>query len=182
MINQNQRKRQFIQWLLAHYQHANPAVTYLLHYLMTQPNYINQIAFSEHVKYAPRGIYISYEQNTPMPFAYYKDKRSYTLSEQAFHDLRLNQQFAKEMFYVEINIPDYYAQLYALDLFEENPFMPVDSEWEYQAEMSIHRIQLVAEINHLNQQLNQALEENDFDFAAECLRQMEQRKGELNDY
>ncbi|MDO4775257.1 MAG: YpiB family protein [Aerococcaceae bacterium] len=182
MINRNQRKRQFIQWLLANYQHVNPSVTYLLHYLMTQPHYIDSIAFSERVKYAPRGIYISYQNNTETPFMYFKDKLSYTLSEQAFHDLRLNQQFTKEIFYVEINIPEFYQQLYALDLFVENPYAPTDDEWEAQAEWTLRRISLVAEIKQLNQQLNQALEANDFELASLYLKQMEQRKGELDDY
>lgn len=182
MINQNQRKRKFLQWLLSSYKHVNPSVTYLLNFLMTQPNLIDTIAFSEHVKYAPRGIYISYQQNTAVPFVYFKEKLSYTLSEQAFHDLRLNQQFSNETFYLEVNIPDYFQQLYALDLFVENPFAPEDENLDLQAEHELKKICLEAEIVQLNQKLNSALEENDFETASICLKQIEQRKGELNGY
>lgn len=177
MLHYNQRKRQFLQWVLERYRHEDPAVTYLLQFLMTQPDYIEHIVFSEQVKYAPRGIYISYQTNTAVPFVYFKDKLSYTRSEQAFHDIRLNQLFTKETFYIELNIPDFYAQLYARDLFTENPYAPVDETLVTSLDSALYQMSYQVELRHLNEQLNMALEERDFEAANQLAQRIEQLKG-----
>ena len=68
MINKHQRKRQFIAWLLQHYRHANPTVNYFLEFLMVQPDYIQYVEFSDQVEYASHGVYISYVEQTAVPY------------------------------------------------------------------------------------------------------------------
>lgn len=181
MLSQNQRKRQFIDWLLNRYQHVNPAVTYLLNFLMTQPHVIDQIAFSEHVKYAPRGIYISYQNHTTVPFVYYKDQLSYTQCEQAFHDIRLNMQFEKKTYYVELNIPDMYQQLYQWDVFDENPYLPQDDDLIASTESQLERLSIEANILHLKEKMDVSLEKHQFEEVSYYLKQIELLRGELDE-
>lgn len=181
MLNQNQRKRQFIEWLLKRYQHVNPAVTYLLNYLMTEPHVIDQIAFSEHAKYAPRGIYISYQNHTTVPFVYYKDQLSYTQCEQAFHDMRLNLKFEKKMYYVELNIPDMYQQLYHWDVFDENPYLPQDDDLLALTEHQLERLSIEANILYLKEKMDASLEKHQFEEVSYYLKQIELLRGELDE-
>lgn len=180
MLSQNQRKRQFIEWLLKRHQHANPAVTYLLNFLMTQPHIIDQVVFSEHVKYAPRGLYISYQSNTKVPFIYYKDQLSYTQCEQAFHDLRLNMQFEKKTYYIELNIPDMYQQLFQWDIFVDNPFLPEDQELIQSTERHLNQLSIEATIKQLKRRMDLALENHHFEEVSHCVNQIEQLRGELD--
>ncbi|WP_153863168.1 YpiB family protein [Fundicoccus ignavus] len=181
MINNNQRKRQFIEYLLQKYHHVNPTVTYLLNYLKTQPNTMDSIIFTENVKYAPRGIYISYQQSTQVPFVYYKDQLSYTMCEQAFHDIRLNSKFNQQKFYLELNIPDYFQQLYYLDIFEENPFLPENEELIQSTDVHLERLSIEANIQQLSRKLDAALEKHQFEEVSYYLKQIEQLRGELNE-
>lgn len=181
MINHNQRKRQFIDYILQKYHHVNPTVTYLLNFLKTQPEIINYVVFTENVKYTPRGIYISYKQNTQVPFVYYKDQLSYTLCEQAFHDIRLNTKFEQEKFYLEFNTPDYFQQLYYLDIFEENPFMPQNDDLILKTDVHLERLSIEATIKQLSKKLDSALERHQFEQVSYYLKQIEQLRGELDE-
>lgn len=179
MVNKNQRKREFLTWLLTNFQHENPTVNYLLNYLRVQPDLIQYIHFSENVKYTPRGIYISYQQNTAVPFLYYKNKLSYTSCEQAFHDLRLNAQFTKERFYVELNIPNYYMQTSVIDIFEENPYYPLHEELSESLEEDLHLINQSVRLNQLRQSLDEALDAAQFETADYLINQIEQIKDDI---
>lgn len=181
MINHNQRKRQFIDYVLQKYHHVNPTVTYLLNFLKTQPDIINSIVFTENVKYTPRGIYVSYQQNTQVPFVYYKDQLSYTLCEQAFHDIRLSTKFENQIFYLEFNTPDYFQQLYYLDIFEENPFMPQDDELILKTDAHLERLSIEATIQQLNKKLDGALDKHQFEQVNYYWKQIEQLRGELDE-
>lgn len=136
MINRNQRKRQFLEWLLQHFKHANPEVNQFLYYLMTEPNGIQYVKFTETSHFTPRGVYISYKTKTDQPFLYYKQHQQYQSCQQAFHDFRLNLHMGNETFYFEIDIPNVYLVLYEFDVFEENPYLPSEGGLEddlYQA-------------------------------------------------
>ncbi|WP_028125776.1 YpiB family protein [Eremococcus coleocola] len=171
-MSQNENKRAFIEWLMQHYRHANPSVNYLLKYIASQPNLLNRIEFSENCKYAPRGLYISYYRNSDQPFVYYKDQLSYTLSEQAFHDLRMSGRFDEPVYYIELNIPNLYQELMKFDVFEENPFTPQENNQadldEYLFEMSFQ-----AKMTELQAGINRALEVNNFEEVDYLLKQIE---------
>lgn len=177
-MDMNERKQQFIRWLLDNYKHSNPSVNYLLQFLSTHTEYLPKIRFSEAVKYAPRGIYISYQNNSPEPFIYYKDHFSYSLSDQAFHDLRLNNQFNKQDFYIEFNIPDLYKELYRFDVFEDNPYIPEDDKDLQKFERVLYELSFEAKVMNLKVELDKALEEHNFEEADFILKQIEILKGE----
>src|SRR5699024_12306449 len=103
-MERNERKRQFLKWLISNYQHSNPSVNYLLQFLSTNSELMNNILFTDGAKYASRGIYISFNTNTKLPFIYYKDQLSYTLRDQAFPDIRLNNRVFKQVCSSEVDM------------------------------------------------------------------------------
>ena len=177
MINANQRKRQYLAWVLANYQHEEQGVNFLLNFLMTEPDYIQYIEFSDKVEYTPRGIYISYAQHTAVPFLYYKDQHAYPSYEQAFHDLRLNSQFQKETFYLELNIPDYISSLCAYNLLVEHDYMPVNRELEQQLEQGLAQVAQAMKLRQLKEAVDQALDDNAFERVNQLLQEIEQLEG-----
>lgn len=177
-MEKDERKRQFLLWLTTHYKHSNPSVNYLLHFLSTNSELMKYIKFSEGVKYSPRGIYISYQANSTLPFIYYKDKLSYTLSDQAFHDIRLNNKLYRHDFYVELNIPNLYQELFRFDIFEENPYVPENIRSLQELENNLYQIAIEAKLKILNKNLNKALQDHNFDEVTYYLSQIEKLKGE----
>lgn len=177
MINRNQKKRQFLEYVVNEYKHINPSVTYLLNYLIRQPDIIDTIVITDQVKYAPRGIYISYQYKSAVPFVYYKNQRTYTRYEQAFHDMRLNMMYHKELFYMELSIPNYYQLAYAFDVFEENPFVPQDSELIETTDMSLAKISEQAYLRYITTQLDEALDNHNYEQADYYVNLIEQLKG-----
>lgn len=180
MASYNDRKRDFLHWLLDNYEHANPSVTYLLNVLLSNDDILKSVVFSEAAKYAPRGIYISYQDNSAVPFVYYKDQLSYTMSEQAFHDLRLNQRYDNHTFYLEFNIPHLYDMLYRYDVFEENPYLPERDNQSAILEDLLYDVSYKAKLRQVRIDLDQALETHDFEMAEYCLRLIELIQGETD--
>lgn len=175
-MEKNERKRQFLIWLTTHHKHKNASVNYLLSFLSKHIDLLEYLKFSEGVKYAPRGIYISYQTNSTLPFIYYKDQLSYTLSDQAFHDIRLNQRLYRHDFYIELNILNLYQELFRFDIFEENPFLPENIRALQNMEEQLQQLSIEAKLNLLHQNLNRALLEHKFDEVTYYLSQIEKLK------
>lgn len=178
MINRNQRKRQFLQWLLEHYKHNNPVVNQFLYFLMTEPNCIQYVTFTEESHYTPRGIYISYKTKTQYPFVYNKEFRKYTLCEQAFHDFRLNFQMNREQFYIEIDIPNIYAVLGMFDIFEENPYLENKQLLSPATEESLDALSLVAKHQYWRKMIDEGLSTHNYEQVEYYLQLLEREKGE----
>lgn len=177
-MDMNKRKQQFLRWLVSNYDHKNPSVNFLIQFLSTHEDLMSHIRFSEDVKYAPRGIYISYQENSSLPFIYYKDQLSYTLSDQAFHDIRLNQRLYRQDFYIELNMPHMYQELYRFDIFEPNPYLPENIEAVQEMEEALYQITVEAKVKVLKKDLDKALEQHNFEEVNYFLNQIEKLKGE----
>ncbi|XJS11587.1 YpiB family protein [Aerococcaceae bacterium WGS1372] len=175
-MEKDERKRQFLLWLTMNFKHQNASVNYLLIYLSKHLELMKSLKFSEGAKYAPRGIYISYQTNSSLSFIYYKDQLSFTLSDQAFHDIRLNHRVYQNDFYVELNIPNSYQELYRFDIFEENPYVPENIRALKYLEDQLLQISIEAKLNILHQNLNKALLEHNFDEVTYYLSQIEKLK------
>lgn len=180
MINRNQRKREFLNYVLKNYKHVDPSVNYLLEYLATEPDIITHVIFSDQASYAPLGVVISYEVNTTEPFSYYKNQKRYSMVEQAYHDLRLNQ-FSPKDFYFELYIPDYYDLTMKYDIFQENPYFN-EPELEKDTDMFLSRLELEANIEQKKKLLNKLLDEKDYEKANELLVKLEELRGELDEF
>lgn len=178
MINRNQRKRQFLQWLLQHFRHNNPVVNQFIHYLMTEPNCVQYVTFTEAAHFSPRGIYISYRTQTDTPFMYYKQHRQFPLCEQAFHDFRLNAKMSKEQFYFEIDIPNVYSVLYQFDVFEENPYLPVPDDFEETNDEWLSDLSRDMQINFWRTKIDESLEQHNYEMVEYYLQLIEKAKGE----
>lgn len=181
MLNRNQRKRQFLQWLLHHFKHNDPVVNHFLQFLMTEPNGIQYVSFTESCDYTPRGIYISYLTHTDKPFVYYKNHRQFQLCEQAFHDFRLNMQITKEQFYIEIDIPRIYAVLYEFNIFEENPYLPVEEDRLVEAEAWLDALAQNTQIKVWREKIDEGLAAHNYEQVEYYLQLIEKTKGDTNE-
>ncbi|MBD3948311.1 YpiB family protein [Tuanshanicoccus lijuaniae] len=177
MVNRNQRKRQFLQWLLHHFKHQNPVVNHFLQFLMTEPNCIQYVSFTEACDYSPRGIYISYLTHTDTPFIYYKQNKAFTKCEQAFHDFRLNAQMSREQFYIEIDIPNVYAVLYEFDIFEENPYLPIEQEKIDEVEQVLEQLTVDAQIKNWQELIDEGLAQHNYEQVEYYLQLIEKARG-----
>lgn len=178
LINRNQRKRQFIQWLLEHFRHSNEEVNQFLYYLMTEPQAITYVAFTEASHYTPNGIYISYKTKTDTPFVYYKQHKQFFLPEQVFHDFRLNMQVRQEPFYFEIDIPNIYLVLYEFNVFDENPYLPPNPNVESFLSQDLDTLSRQVRLKQLREKIDQSLLEKDYAQVEYYLELLEQEKGE----
>lgn len=181
MINVNQRKREFLAWILQHYTHEHQHVNYLLHFLMTQPDYIHHIHFSSQVQYAKRGILISYREQASHSFIYYKDRYAYFLPEQAFHDLRMNLQFhqQKTPTYIEFDLPDYEHIASLFDVYEDNEEAPVDLTWLETIQTSLLSLQHQTMYLQLKEEINAALDAHNYERANQLMQQLRQVEDEI---
>ena len=173
MLNRHQRKRQFIEYVLKHHVHQEQGVQFLLTFLMTQPDFIQYIEFTDQVEFTPRGIYISYETHTAVPFLYYKNTKAYASYEQAFHDLRLNALFHPELFFIELNIPHYFELLVQFDVFYEHDFAPIDPKIVKQVESELQMVAQSAEKMRLKSEIDEALDAHDFNLVKALIDQLE---------
>ncbi|MBG9979847.1 YpiB family protein [Facklamia sp. DSM 111018] len=119
------RKADFIKWLLSTYPYLNYEINAFFKYLLYNQSVLKFIEFSDHVEYAPRGIWISLQPDTEPFFKYYKDQYTYQSIEQAFHDFRLNVMRHKLTFFLEIEVSDYFLKASHLNVFQENPYVPL---------------------------------------------------------
>ena len=118
-----------------------------------------------------------------MPFRYYKEGKSYSSCEQAFHDLRLNTQGGQPVtFYIELNIPDYIATLYRYDLFTQPDYLPEDSAFLDQLEMRLTQVTRQVRRKQLKEQVDLALDQGAFDLVNQLLNQLEELEGHDQDY
>lgn len=179
-MSSRNNKLAFLSWLLDHFRHENPSVNYLLKYIATTPSVLNNIEFTEASNYAPRGLYISYLHQSNPSFIYYKDQRPYHLSDQAFHDIRLNQTWPTEIFYIEINIPNGYGNLLYFDVFEENPYIPTTDITFTQLENYLESISQDAYRKRLDYLINRSLANKDFGKLGDYLSLLENLEGGSN--
>ena len=171
-------KKDFIQWLLTNFKHENPSVNYLLRYISNNPEILKLIEFSDAVNYAPRGLFISFNQNDSNSFIYYKENLQYTNSDQAFHDLRLNLNRNKNIYYIELDIPNCYKEMYAFNVYQENPYIPFEARDLSDLDNYLTNLSKEVKVKQLQQALNQAVDNNEFDLAEECMQQLEELRGE----
>lgn len=176
MINRNQRKRQFLQWLLQHFKHADIQVNQLIRYLMSEPNGIEYVVFTEASHYTPRGIYISYKTKTDRPFVYYKDHLQYSSCEQAFHDFRLNTKINRAPYYFEIDIPNVYLVMSEFDVFEDNPYLPEDQGLEQVLSQGLDLLSYQVQVKKWRELIDEGLLSKNYEQVEYYLQLLEKEK------
>lgn len=174
-------KRQFIQWLLENYRHENPGVDFLLDYISQDPSLLKYVEFTDQASYAPRALYVSYLLDAHQPFVYYKDHKSFVLSDQAFHDIRLNSQGQKEVFFIEIDIPNIYEALMSFGILADNPYRPQDQGYEAGLDDMLNQWSLTGQTHFLKKSMDTALDEKDYALAEALLNRLENIRGGLHE-
>lgn len=180
MNERNQRKRDLLQWIVNNFVHENPSINYLINYISENEELLDRIEFSDASRYAPRGLYISYVRNQQNPFIYFKNQLSYTQSEQAFHDLRLNAQRNNTVFYVEFDLPNINEVLYQANLFVENPYRPEDDQTR-RLHAYLMKMSGKAALSYYQQQINESLAANKFELTDYYVNKIEALKRAFND-
>jgi len=118
-----QDKKSFIQWFLKHYQLKKRESVWILNYILNHNQILENIHFVRDVKFCPRGIVITSQCSTEVPFRFYKNHLVTTDAEKSFHDIRLNQD---EALYIQLNFKKANQSPYYASVMEENPYVPED--------------------------------------------------------
>nr|WP_285842554.1 ReoY family proteolytic degradation factor [Ureibacillus chungkukjangi] len=114
-------KKSFVRWFLKNYQLKRRECVWILNYLLSNDNLLENIHFVEEAHYCPRAIVMSSVDSTGVPFRFYKGNIMTSDAEKSFHDLRLH---PNESMYIQLNFPNIPPSQQYLAVLEENPFMP----------------------------------------------------------
>ncbi|RKQ37653.1 ReoY family proteolytic degradation factor [Oceanobacillus halophilus] len=118
-----QDKKSFIQWFLKNYQLKKRESVWILNYILNHNQLLRKVHFVRDVKFCPRGIVITSQCSSEVPFRFYKNHLVTTDAEKSFHDIRLNQD---EDLYIQLNFSKSHQNSNYVSVLEENPFVPED--------------------------------------------------------
>ncbi|RLL48214.1 YpiB family protein [Oceanobacillus piezotolerans] len=116
-------KKNFIQWFLKHYQLKKRESVWILNYILNHKQILENVHFVRDVKFCPRGIIMTSQCSSEVPFRFYKNHLVTTDAEKSFHDIRLNQD---EDLYIQLNFLNSQQDPNYVIVLEENPFVPED--------------------------------------------------------
>ncbi|MGD7045428.1 ReoY family proteolytic degradation factor [Jeotgalibacillus proteolyticus] len=114
-------KKDFIRWFLNHYQLKRRESVWILNYLMSHDELMENLHFVEEAQYCPRGIVMSTQCVDDVAFRFYKGNIMTTDAEKSFHDIRLHRD---EDIFIQLNFHASHATHQYAAVMEENPFMP----------------------------------------------------------
>lgn len=96
-------KRDFVKWLLTNFQMKRRESVWILNYLMSHDELLENVHFVEGVEHCPRGMMISTTSSTGAPFRFYKGTIVSADAEKSFHDMRLH---PDQPMYIELKFPE----------------------------------------------------------------------------
>lgn len=114
-------KKDFVRWFLKRYKLKRRECVWILNYLLSHENLLENIHFTDEAHYCPRAMVISTTKSESIPFRFYKGNLMTADAEKAFHDLRL---YEKEKMYIQLNFPSNNVSPHYASVREENPFLP----------------------------------------------------------
>lgn len=114
-----EEKKSFIGWFLDRHQLKRRESMWILNYLLNHDIVLNKVHFVEDVETTPRGIMMSTVGMDNEPFLFYKDGKSFSDPEQAFHEVRLNWH---EDMYLELVFREPWKTEEYLAILEDNPY------------------------------------------------------------
>lgn len=152
-------KKAFIVWLNDHVDFGRREIYWILNYLMNHSAILAKVTFVEHANKTPRGVRISQDGFETEGLELYLNGRTFTDSEQVFHELRMN--WKKELF-MEITFENSWDNPEYLAVLADNPFYSwndtVDAEVEESVREALEKEQRSSELVNLYQEIDQALE------------------------
>jgi uncharacterized protein YpiB (UPF0302 family) len=155
-------KKEFLQWFLSEYQLKRRECVWILNYLMSRENVMENVHFVDKSMYCPRGMIMSTHCVDDAPFRFYKENVVTTDPEKTFHDIRLNQQ---DELYIQLNFKECNTSPNYVAVLEENPFIPkhLQSNKEYRklAEEIAEQSVAVYQRQRILKEIDRALDRQD---------------------
>ena len=96
-------KKNFVRWFLKNFQLKRRECVWILNYLLSNDELLENIHFVEEAHYCPRAIVMSSVDSNGVPFRFYKGNIMTSDAEKSFHDLRL---YPNENMYIQLNFPN----------------------------------------------------------------------------
>jgi uncharacterized protein YpiB (UPF0302 family) len=153
-------KKEFIQWFLNHYKLKRRECVWLLNFIISDEELLENVHFVEHAEYCPKAIIMSSECVDGISFQFFKKHAMTTEPEKSFHDIRL---YREEELYIQLNFkraisnPEYAAVL------EENPYYTpeVSKKYGMDARDVLDEAERAFQKQSLLRKIDQALVEGD---------------------
>lgn len=114
-------KKEFVRWFLKRYKLKRRECVWILNYLLSHEQLLQNVHFTDEAHYCPRAMIISTTKSESIPFRFYKGNLMTADAEKSFHDLRLHED---EKMYVQLNFPNSHLCPHYASVREENPFLP----------------------------------------------------------
>lgn len=112
-------KKQFIKWFLNHYKLKRRECVWLLNYIMSDEELLENVHFVEHAEYCPKAIIMSSRCVESISFQFFKKHLMTTEPEKSFHDIRL---FRDEPLYIQLHFKHARTSPRYAAVLEENPY------------------------------------------------------------
>ncbi|WP_017755568.1 ReoY family proteolytic degradation factor [Calidifontibacillus oryziterrae] len=129
-------KKEFVRWFLNHYQLKRRECVWILNYLMSHDQLLENVHFVEQAEYCPRGIIMSTHCVDDVPFRFYKENVMTTDAEKSFHDIRLNRD---QDIYIQLNFRSAFSCAQYVAVLEENHFIPKHLQFNEQDQQLAQR-------------------------------------------
>lgn len=114
-------KKEFVRWFLKQYKLKRRESVWILNYLLSHEQLLENVHFTDEAHYCPRAMIISTTKSESIPFRFYKGNLMTADAEKSFHDLRLHED---EKMYIQLNFPNSHSCPHYASVREENPFLP----------------------------------------------------------
>ncbi|GKV55427.1 UPF0302 protein YpiB [Sporosarcina sp. NCCP-2222] len=155
-------KKDFVRWFLKRYKLKRRECVWILNYLLSHEQLLQNVHFTDEAHYCPRAMVISTTNSESIPFRFYKGNLMTADAEKSFHDLRLH---PEEKMYIQLNFPNSHACPQYAMVREENPYLPDDlqvSERDRKiAEQLLEESAATMSLEMLMRRVDEALDEND---------------------
>lgn len=155
-------KKIFVRWFLKNHQLKRREGVWILNYLLSNEELLENIHFVDEAHYCPRAIVMSTVDSSGIPFRFYKGNLMTSDAEKSFHDLRLN---PKESMFIQLNFPNVPPHQFYLVVLEENPYMPyelyISEKDRLMAEQLLQNSMQAFQQEQLLQQIDEALDRGD---------------------
>lgn len=155
-------KKDFVRWFLKRYKLKRRECVWILNYLLSHEQLLENVHFTDEAHYCPRAMVISTINSESIPFRFYKGNLMTADAEKSFHDLRLH---PEEKMYIQLNFPNSHACPQYAIVREENPFLPVELQVSARdrkiAEQLLEESAASMSLELLMKRVDEALDAND---------------------
>ncbi|MDW0111616.1 MULTISPECIES: ReoY family proteolytic degradation factor [Sporosarcina] len=155
-------KKDFVRWFLKRYKLKRRECVWILNYLLSHEQLLQNVHFTDEAHYCPRAMVISTTNSESIPFRFYKGNLMTADAEKSFHDLRLH---PDEKMYIQLNFPNSHSCPHYASVREENPFLPVELQVSARdrkiAEKLLEESAASMSLDLLRKRVDEALDAND---------------------